>query len=200
MNGNVMDITLGYVLCCQSPALFLAALVLLICYFARRKAHRVRATFDLILAILFAVGGVALYFLGMGWEYFTIRDFLVIRPVGWAGLGIVAVITVVAAIRAFIKVNRRRMEEKAANRAANAESFQRAEEEKAAALAAAEEAKAAEEAARAAAAATAAEVSETVAEVLDEQAMAAAAEASESTSVPAESIAAPAAPVEEAQT
>ena len=186
---NVLNTTLGFVLCCQSPALFLAAVVLLICYFARKKNHRVRAVFDLILAILCAVGGVALYFLGMGWEYFTIRDFLVIRPIGWVGLGIVAVITIVAAVRAFIKVNRRRMAEKAANRAANAESYQRAEEEKAAALAAAEEAKAAEEAAKAAAAATAAEVSETVGEVLDEQAMEAAAEAAE----------APAAPAEEAQ-
>ena len=182
MNGNMMNTTLGFVLCCQSPALFLAAVVLLICYFARKKNHRVRAVFDLILAILCAVGGVALYFLGMGWEYFTIRDFLVIRPIGWVGLGIVAVITIVAAVRAFIKVNRRRMAEKEANRAANAESYQRAEEEKAAALAAAEEAKAA-------AAATAAEVSETVGEVLDEQAMEAAAEAAE----------APAAPAEEAQ-
>jgi len=179
---NVLNTTLGFVLCCQSPALFLAAVVLLICYFARKKNHRVRAVFDLILAILCAVGGVALYFLGMGWEYFTIRDFLVIRPIGWVGLGIVAVITIVAAVRAFIKVNRRRMAEKEANRAANAESYQRAEEEKAAALAAAEEAKAA-------AAATAAEVSETVGEVLDEQAMEAAAEAAE----------APAAPAEEAQ-
>lgn len=186
MNGsNVLNTTLGYVLCCQSPSLFLAALVLLICYFSRRKSHRVRATLDLILAILFAVGGVALYFLGMGWEYFTIRDFLLVRPIGWVGLGIVAVITVISAVRAFIKVNRRRMEEKAANRAANAESYQRSEEEKAAAAAAAEEAKAAEAAAKAAAAATAAEVSETVGEVLDEQAMAAAAEAAEATAAPA---------------
>ena len=98
---NVLNTTLGFVLCCQSPALFLAAMVLLICYFARKKNHRVRAVFDLILAILCAVGGVALYFLGMGWEYFTIRDFLVIRPIGWVGLGIVAVITIVAAVRAF---------------------------------------------------------------------------------------------------
>lgn len=31
----MLDKTLGYVLCCQSPALFLAALVLIIRYFAR---------------------------------------------------------------------------------------------------------------------------------------------------------------------
>ena len=28
---NVLNTTLGFVLCCQSPALFLAAVVLLIC-------------------------------------------------------------------------------------------------------------------------------------------------------------------------
>lgn len=179
---NVLNITLGYVLCCQSPALFLAAVVLLICYFARRKNHRVRATLDLILAILCAAGGVVLYFLGMGWEYFTIRDFLVIRPIGWVGFGIVALITVYAAIRAFLKVNRKRMAERAANRAANAEGYVRTEE------------------AKAAAAATQAEVSENVAAVLDEQAMSAAAEAAEATADPAATPAAApaAAPTEEA--
>ena len=34
--------------------------MLLICYFARKKNHRVRAVFDLILAILCAAGGVVL--------------------------------------------------------------------------------------------------------------------------------------------
>lgn len=172
---NVLNVTLGYVLCCQSPALFLAAVVLLICYFARRKNHRVRATLDLVLAILCAVGGVVLYFLGMGWEYFTIRDFFQIRLIGWIGFGIVALISIYAAIRAFLKANRKRMAEKEANRTANAETFVRTEE------------------AKAAAAATAAEVSENVSAVLDEQALAAAAEAAESTAAPTE----PAAPAEE---
>ena len=31
------------ILYCQSPALFLLAVVLLICFFLRRQAHRVRA-------------------------------------------------------------------------------------------------------------------------------------------------------------
>lgn len=148
---NVLNVTLGYVLCCQSPALFLAAVVLLICYFARRKNHRVRATLDLVLAIVFVVAGVALYFLGMSWEYFTIRDFFRVRVVGWVGFGLVAVITVIAAVRAFMKVNRRRMAEREANRTNNAETFVRTEE------------------AKAAAAATAAEVAENVEAALAEQ-------------------------------
>ncbi|MBR5572427.1 MAG: hypothetical protein IKV99_07295 [Oscillospiraceae bacterium] len=149
---NVMNVTLGYVLCCQSPALFLAALVLLICYFARKKHHRVRAILDLILAVLCAAAGVVLYFLGMSWEYFTIRDFHHIRFIGWVGLGIVAVITIFAAVRAFLKVNRQRMAEREANRANNAETFVRTEE------------------AKAANAATQAEVAEVVTEALAEEA------------------------------
>ena len=38
----MLDKTLGYILCCQSPALFLAALALLVAYLAGRK-HKVRA-------------------------------------------------------------------------------------------------------------------------------------------------------------
>ena len=70
----MLDKTLGYILCCQSPALFLAALALLVAYLAGRK-HKVRAFFRLLLCILCAAGGVALYFLGIYKEYFTIRDF-----------------------------------------------------------------------------------------------------------------------------
>ena len=158
---NMLNVTLGYVLCCQSPALFLAALVLLICYFARKKNHRVRAAFDLIVAILCAAAGVALYFLGMSWEYFTIRDFFHIRAIGWVGFAIVAVVTVIAAVRAFLKANRKRMAEREANRANNAEVFVRTEE------------------AKAANAATQAEVSEVVTEALAEEA------AAEATSVEA---------------
>ena len=81
----MLDKTLGYILCCQSPALFLAALALLVAYLAGRK-HKVRAFFRLLLCILCAAGGVALYFLGIYKEYFTIRDFFHIRPAGWVGL------------------------------------------------------------------------------------------------------------------
>ena len=78
------------ILYCQSPALFLLAVVLLICFFLRRQAHRVRAALDLILCILLLIGGVVLYYLGMYGDCFTIHDFWQIRTSGWVGLGVVA--------------------------------------------------------------------------------------------------------------
>lgn len=115
-----MDKTVGYLLCCQSPALFLAALVLLLCYFSRRRQHKARAVLDLLLALLLTTGGVALYFVGMRMEYFTIRDFYTLRVPGIVGLIIVGVIAVYAALRAFLRYSAVRREEKEAIRAANA--------------------------------------------------------------------------------
>ena len=77
------------ILYCQSPALFLLAVVL-ICFFLRRQAHRVRAALDLVLCILLLIGGVVLYYLGMYGDCFTIHDFWQIRTSGWVGLGVVA--------------------------------------------------------------------------------------------------------------
>ena len=85
-----MDKTLGYLLCCQSPALFLGALALLAGYIIRRRNHRVHAALDLMLAIVCLLGGVALYYLGMLYDHFTIHDFWQIRTSGWVGLGVVA--------------------------------------------------------------------------------------------------------------
>ena len=48
----MLDKTLGYVLCCQSPALFLAALVLIVHYFAARRKHRFKAVLKLLLGIV----------------------------------------------------------------------------------------------------------------------------------------------------
>ena len=76
------------ILCCQSPALFLAALALLIRFFTLGK-HKLRRGAALAGAMLFLAGGVGLYFYGMYRELFTIRDFFRIRPAGWAGLGVV---------------------------------------------------------------------------------------------------------------
>lgn len=114
-----MDKTLGYILCCQSPGLFLAAAVLVITYFAGRKKHRFKATLKLLLGIVCAVGGVVLYYMGMYDEYFTIRDFYRIRPAGWVGFGIVAFLTLLALVQAFFAAADARREEKAANRAEN---------------------------------------------------------------------------------
>ena len=131
----MLDKTLGYILCCQSPGLFLAAAVLVIAYFAGRRKHRFKAVLKLLLGIVCAVGGIALYYLGMYDEYFTIRDFYQIRPAGWVGVGIAAFFTLLALVRAFFAAADARREEKAANRAQN----QRLAAEAAAAEAAARE-------------------------------------------------------------
>ena len=77
------------ILYCQSPALCLLAVVLLICFLLRRQAHRVRAALDLVLCILLLIGGVVLYYLGIYSDCFTIHDFWQIRTSGWVGLGVV---------------------------------------------------------------------------------------------------------------
>lgn len=146
-----MDKTIGYVLFCQSPALFLLGLVLFFSYLFRRKRHKVLAVIDLILAILSFGGGVALYFVGMSQGYFNIHNFYQIRTAGWVGLAIVAILAVIAAIKAFARVADERRTEKAAIRAENArrnEEQQAAKEAEKAAQAAEREA---EEAARQAA-------------------------------------------------
>lgn len=114
-----MDKTIGYILCTQSPGLFLAALMLLLFYFARRREHHAVAVIDLVLGIVCAAGGVALYFVGMGAGHFTIQDFYVIRVPGWVGIGIVVLFNVWLLVRGFLAVSRRRAAEKHANRAAN---------------------------------------------------------------------------------
>ena len=127
----MLDKTLGYILCCQSPALFLAALALLVAYLAGRK-HRVKAFFRLLLCILCAAGAVALYFLGIYKEYFTIRDFFVIRAAGWIGLAIAAFFVLLALVRAFFAAADARRAQKEANRAENERLAQEAEAARAA--------------------------------------------------------------------
>ena len=124
----MLDKTLGYILCCQSPGLFLAAAVLVIAYFAGRKKHRFKAVLKLLLAIVCAVGGIALYYLGMYDEYFTIRDFYQIRPAGWVGVGIAAFFTLLALVRAFFAAADARREQKAAIREENERLAQEAAE------------------------------------------------------------------------
>lgn len=88
------------ILYCQSPALFWCALALIVCFFVRRGAHRVRAVLDLVLGLLCVVGGVALYYLGMYNDAFTIRDFWHIRTAGWIGLVVVVLVTVWQVVKA----------------------------------------------------------------------------------------------------
>ena len=78
------------ILCVQSPAFFLLAIILLIRYFTSRRSHPVKATVRLVFCILSIAVGVALYFLGIYREVFTIRDFY--KPTAWSLLGLGAVI------------------------------------------------------------------------------------------------------------
>ena len=94
------------VLYCQSPALFWCALALIVCFFVRRGAHRVRAVLDLVLGLLCIVGGVALYYLGMYNDAFTIRDFWQIRTAGWIGLAAVVLLTAWQVIKATRRAER----------------------------------------------------------------------------------------------
>ena len=114
----MMDTTLGYLLCCQSPALFLLAASLLVAYLTGRE-HKVRAFFRLLLCILCAAGGVALYFLGMYKEYFTIRDFFHIRTPGWVGLAVVGFLLRLALVRGVFAAAAARRAPQAAAPAAN---------------------------------------------------------------------------------
>lgn len=123
----MMDTTLGYLLCCQSPALFLLAASLLVAYLTGRE-HKVRAFFRLLLCILCAAGGVALYFLGMYKEYFTIRDFFHIRTPGWVGLAVVVFFLLLTLVRAFFAAADARREQKAAARAENQQLHEAAQE------------------------------------------------------------------------
>lgn len=123
----MMDTTLGYLLCCQSPALFLLAASLLVAYLTGRE-HKVRTFFRLLLCILYAAGGVALYFLGMYKEYFTIRDFFHIRTPGWVGLAVVVFFLLLTLVRAFFAAADARREQKAAARAENQRLHEAAQE------------------------------------------------------------------------
>ena len=90
----MLKYTLGYILCCQSPALFLLAVFLLISFIARRKAHRARAVVDLILCIVSVAAGVVLYYLGMLYKFFVVEELWKIRTAGWVGLTLAGVLIV----------------------------------------------------------------------------------------------------------
>ena len=115
-----MKLTLEFVLFCQSPALFLLALLLCICYFGRRKKRKALAALDLLGTIACLLLGVALYYFGMLRELFTIHDFWQIRTVGWIGLCVTAVIAAVVFLRRGGRLVRRHQDARAAVKAKNA--------------------------------------------------------------------------------
>ena len=115
-----MENTIGYILCCQSPALFLLAIALLIRFFVRKGKARVRAILSLIIALACIAAGVVLYYQGLLLEYFTLRTLWQIRTAGWIGLAVVTVLLLYFSGRAFLRYIARRRAQKEAVRAENA--------------------------------------------------------------------------------
>ena len=134
----MLDKTLGYILCCQSPALFLAALALLVAGMGgSRSAVREKAVSHLARLVAGMGGAVVPYQqglleaierlvvvpsardMGIYKEYFTIRDFFLIRTAGWIGLAIAAFFVLLALVRAFFAAADARREQKAAIREEN---------------------------------------------------------------------------------
>ena len=115
-----MNEFINNILLTQSPALFLAALLLIIRHFILRKNHRIRAVADLILGILCIAGGVALYFLGIDRNVFTIKDFWHIRTAGYVGLAVVAVLFLILLFRSAAHAVDQHRKERAASQLENA--------------------------------------------------------------------------------
>ena len=109
-----MNLTLEKILLNQSPALFLAGIAFLLCFIALRKKHKIRAALDLFLALVCIIGGIALYYVGMLKEVFTIHDFWQIRTPGWIGLGVVAALVLFLSYRSAVKLIRKRRADKLA--------------------------------------------------------------------------------------
>jgi len=97
-------------------------LALLAGYIIRHRNHRVHAALDLVLAIVCLLGGVALYYLGMLYDHFTIHDFWQIRVPGWVGLVLAAIVIVVLFVQNIGKAAARRRSEKEAKELEEAKS------------------------------------------------------------------------------
>ena len=112
-----MNLTFAYILYCQSPALFLASVMLLLCFICRIHKHPVRAWIDLVLGILAAAGGVMLYYFGMFYEHFTIHNFWQLRAPGWVGLVLMALLILLLLYRGMMHSLARRRAAKQAEKA-----------------------------------------------------------------------------------
>ena len=77
-------------------------------------------TVELDVAHRLPPGGVALYYLGMLYDHFTIHDFWQIRVPGWVGLVLAAIVIVVLFVQNIGKAAARRRSEKEAARAEDA--------------------------------------------------------------------------------
>ena len=115
-----MNHTFGYILCCQSPALFLLAIALVIRFFVCKGKAKFRAVLSLIGGLMSIALGVVLYYQGLVREYFAVRNFWHIRVPGWIGLALMAALLIYLSFRAFLRFSARRSEQKEAIRAENA--------------------------------------------------------------------------------
>lgn len=115
-----MNHTFGYVLCCQSPALFLLAIALVVMFFIRKGRSMIRAVLALLGALVCIALGIVLYYQGMVREYFAVRNFWSIRAPGWVGLALAAVLVIYLLVKALARSSARRSAEKEAARAENA--------------------------------------------------------------------------------
>ena len=89
-----MNHTFGYILCCQSPALFLLAIALVIRFFICKGRAKFRAVLSLIGGLVCIALGVVLYYQGLVREHFAVRDFWHIRIPGWIGLALMAALLI----------------------------------------------------------------------------------------------------------
>lgn len=107
-----MNHTFGYILCCQSPALFLLAIALVIRFFICKGRAKFRAVLSLIGGLVCIALGVVLYYQGLVREHFAVRDFWHIRIPGWIGLALMAALLIYLSLRAFLRFSARRSEQK----------------------------------------------------------------------------------------
>ena len=112
-----MKTTLEFILMTQSPALFLAAFILLISFFILKKNHRIRAALSIIGVVICVAGGIVLYYFGMKLGHFTIDDFWKLRVPAWVGLGLVAALTVLRIYRSSARAISKHRAKKAAVKA-----------------------------------------------------------------------------------
>lgn len=116
-----MNHTFGYVLCCQSPALFLLAIALVIDFFVRKGRAKLRAILALLGAGVCIGLGFVLYYQGMLQEYFEVKNFWRIRAPGWVGLVLAAALLVYVLVKAIARgLSPGRTAQKEAARAENA--------------------------------------------------------------------------------
>ena len=105
----MLDKTLGYILCCQSRRCFWPRWR---CWWRIWPGASTRSGLLPPAAVHFVSLRRGAVFPGNLQEYFTIRDFFLIRTAGWIGLAIAAFFVLLALVRAFFAAADARREQK----------------------------------------------------------------------------------------